>query len=436
MTSTRDHETLSSDDVQAEPGTVPWLCCVGSPEDGFRAAGAVHPLVGIDRVRFGRGDRDDLVLDRDGHTFDVRIPQHWVSRDHARLELDGERWRLHDQGSRNGVFVGGAAVEPGQALAPGEVFELGRSFWALQWGPEELAAAPLPVPHVTTLPGLRRAIRNLERLATADTPIVLVGETGTGKGTLARWLHERGRPDGELVVVELAAGSIERQLLGGGPEASPLSRAAEGTLVLDDVDELDGAGQAELSSVLLGHVPRADPAHPGRTAARVVATSGRDLRAAVVEGSFRADLSSRLDGYTVALPPLRLRRADLGALARGLARDPAGNPVTVAVEVFRAMLQHEWPFNLRQLEHTLRAAAAVADGTITFDVWQSVAWDGGDTVTTPRRLAAVRHELLQQLSRHEGRLEDVASALGCTPHEVERWLRRFALRPGAFGPPR
>jgi transcriptional regulator of acetoin/glycerol metabolism len=419
------HDTLSSEDGPDGPGSVTWLCCVGSPEDGFRGAGIVVPLQGIDRIELGRASEASPSMEPRDRVLEVRIPLRWVSGAHASVQREDAGWVLQDLGSKNGTFADGLALTGPHVLRAGEVFEIGRSFWAIESGPDAPVGADASGPDTSASPALRRALGAVGRLVKSDVPVLLQGETGTGKSRLARWIHARSERSGPLVVVDLAAGSIERQLLGGRGGTSPLVEAAGGTLLLDDVGELDLPAQTELLSVLLGRVPRTAAA-PGGPPPRVIATSVRDLQAAVVESTFRADLLSRLSGYALTLPPLRRRRADLGRFAQALCRDPGGAPVQVSIEAFRQMLRSEWPFNLRQLEHTLRAATAVAgSGCVTADVLRRVAWET-DAATTLPRLAAVRHELLRQLSRHEGRLDDVATALGCAREDVERWVERFA----------
>lgn len=425
----RRHDTLSSEDGPEGPGAVTWLYCVGSPEDGFRDAGIAHSLHGVREIHMGRSARGELAIDRLGDVMRVRIPLRWVSGAHARLEREHAGWLLRDLGSKNRTFADGMALTGPHVLRAGEVFEVGRSFWAIESGPHVPEIVDAGAFDAPASPALRRTLLALGSIARSDVSVLLQGETGVGKSRLARFIHARSERSGPLVVVDLAAGSIERRLLGrGGP--SPLEDAIGGTLLLEDVGELDTSAQTELLSVLLGGVPRSgvSGATGSRPAPRLVATSVRDLQAAVVEGTFRADLLSRLAGYTATLPPLRRRRADLGRLVAALGRDPSGRPARVTIEAFRAMLRHEWPFNVRQLEHTLRAGIAIAEsGRISGDVLRRVAWDL-DAATTPGRLASVRRELLQQLSRHEGRLDDVASALGCGRVDVERWLSRFDLR--------
>ena len=433
MDTTRDISIL--EDGPDGPGASVWLCRVGSPEDAFVGAGSLIPLEDVQRIELGRATAANLVADRQGATLRVRIPLRWVSGAHASLERVDGGWVLRDLGSRNGTFADGMALTGPHVIRPGEVFEVGRSFWTIEAGPESPEAPESDdssAPDASASPALRRALHAVARLGKSDVPLLLQGETGTGKSRLARWIHAESERAGPLVVVGLAAGSIERQLLGGRGGVPPLVEAAGGTLVLDDVGELDLAAQTELLSVLLGRVPRSIGAPPGGPSPRIVATSVRELQSAVVEGTFRGDLLSRLAGYTVTLPPLRRRRADLGRLVSELCRDGSGMPVPISVEAFRAISRHEWPFNLRQLEHTMRSAVAVAgQGRIRGDLLRRVSWDL-DASTTPRRLAAVRRELLQQLSRHEGRLDDVASALGCERADVERWLERFDLEPAGF----
>jgi DNA-binding NtrC family response regulator len=216
--------------------------------------------------------------------------------------------------------------------------------------------------------GLAEVEERVERLAGVDLPVLVTGESGSGKEVVARALHERGRrAAAPFVVVDPGAipdDLVESELFGhvrgaftDAVEERPgrLALAGEGTLVLDEVGELPLAVQARLLRVLQErsfHPVGGTHAVPLR--ARLVATTRRDLGRAIAEGRFREDLYHRLAGATIHVPPLRERPDDVAVIAGALlARQGEAVPSLTrdAVEALRA---HAWPGNVRELDHVLQ----------------------------------------------------------------------------------
>ncbi len=218
-----------------------------------------------------------------------------------------------------------------------------------------------------------RALRELvARVADAPAPILIQGETGTGKGLVARALHgESGRAAGPFVSVNCAAipeGLLESELFGyvrgaftgaAHDRAGLFAEASGGTLFLDEIGEMPIALQAKLL-----HVIEAASVRPvGGTRevavdARIVAATNRNLATAVKEGKFREDLLYRLDVVALALPALRDRREDLPQLAAHLIatlreRYPASPVERLGLDALAVMARHAWPGNVRELSHVL-----------------------------------------------------------------------------------
>jgi two-component system response regulator HydG len=218
-----------------------------------------------------------------------------------------------------------------------------------------------------------RAVRELvARVADAPVPILIQGETGTGKGLVARALHgESGRAGGPFVAVNCAAipeGLLESELFGyvrgaftgaTHDRGGLFAEASGGTLFLDEIGEMPPALQAKLL-----HVIEAQSVRPvGGTRelpvdARLVAATNRNLPAAVREGKFREDLLYRLDVVAIALPALRDRREDLPQLCAHLLAELRGRYPTSPVErvggeALAVMGRHGWPGNVRELSHVL-----------------------------------------------------------------------------------
>jgi len=229
--------------------------------------------------------------------------------------------------------------------------------------------------------GAMQEVRDLvERVADADVPVVLYGETGSGKGLIARALHARSaRASGPFVPVNCAAipeNLLESELFGAskgaftGATTRPglFVEADGGTLFLDEVGDMVPALQAKLLDVIERRAVRALGASRERTVdVRVVSATHRDLRARAAEGLFREDLLYRLEGVAIEIPPLRQRAEDIPVLlARFLAEARAQHPRAVVErfsdEAVRSLLAYPWPGNVRELEHAVTRAVLLGRG--------------------------------------------------------------------------
>ena len=230
---------------------------------------------------------------------------------------------------------------------------------------------------------MQRLYRLLERLARSELPMLVRGEPGAGKTTVARAVHAwSSRASAPLLTLDCAAapsgvpeGLIERELFGcergafaAGSSRKPglLERARGGTLVLDQVHELSAAVQARLVHALAHRrVLRIGGKHERPVDVRMIATTSEDLAAAVAAGRFRRDLYDRLNAASVALPPLRARRREIAVLAHqflAAARSGDGAPVAISADALTQLAAHPWPGNVRELEHAMAYAAALVDG--------------------------------------------------------------------------
>ncbi|HTE56451.1 MAG TPA: sigma 54-interacting transcriptional regulator [Kofleriaceae bacterium] len=358
--------------------------------DRLAAGASRHALGGVVQVLLGRGrEREsERHTGAAGDELLIRVPDRWMSSQHARIECSFGRWILYDAGSKNGTLVNGAAVDR-VVLRDGDLIELGHT---LLWFRERVPLAPgdpvdlhlsldalraRPPGLLTLAPGYARALGELERVSRSLLPIILTGESGTGKELLARAIHAlSGRP-GELVAVNCGAvpdSLIESELFGhkrgafsGANEDRPgLVRSADhGTLFLDEIGDLPLASQAALLRVLQEReVMPVGANRPVGVDIRVIAATHRDLGAMVDRDEFRQDLYARLAGYIVLLPPLRQRREDIGLLIAALmARHAAATGIAVpAIDAAaaRALFLYAWPRNVRELDSCLMASAILA----------------------------------------------------------------------------
>jgi len=222
-------------------------------------------------------------------------------------------------------------------------------------------------------PAIVEVYKAIARVAALPVPVLVLGETGTGKELVARALHRFGAtPDGPFVAVNCGAipdTLLESELFGHVRGAftdarrdrrGALAQAHGGTAFLDEIGDVSPAFQVKLLRFLSDGVVQPLGADAGETVrVRVVAATHRDLRALVAAGVFREDLLFRLAGYEIRLPPLRDRRADLPALVEYFRRRAVrelgfGDAAPASQEVLAALAAHPWPGNVRELEQVVR----------------------------------------------------------------------------------
>ncbi|HEX8793272.1 MAG TPA: sigma 54-interacting transcriptional regulator [Polyangiaceae bacterium] len=423
-------------------------------------AGVRH-LLDVDEVLLGRGAErsSSRASTSAGVVLTLRFADPRMSTTHARLSRQGGSWTLVDQGSKNGSRVNGEAVERA-TLGDGDVVELGGSFFVLRGVPEEamesLAASPeaTGVGIQTLHLALGAAVERLAKVAPSPISVVLSGESGSGKEVFARAIHRASGRQGPFLAVNcgaLPSTLVEAELFGCKKGAfsgaiadrAGLVRSADGgTLLLDEIGDLALPSQAALLRVL----QEREVMPVGGTRAvpvdvRVLAATHRDLRKLVADGAFREDLLARLTGFELRLPPLRERLEDLGLLVRDLLRRLApqrAGEVVLTRRAARAMFAHGWPQNVRELEKCLEAALVFA-GDAPIDLEHLPPAVAGPAPAAaeqgePARPISPadeerREELLRLLQLHRGNLSAVARDLGKARFQVQRWVKRYALRP-------
>ncbi|MFT3696714.1 MAG: sigma 54-interacting transcriptional regulator [Kofleriaceae bacterium] len=384
-----------------------------------------------DALQIVRGDVRAL----DGETLKLADPR--LSRSHARFVKDGDAWRVEDLGSKNGTAVNGRPATTA-VLRDGDTILVGATMLVFRTVGGELAEITTPQ---TTAPGFTTIAAELEHrfaelttAASSDVPIEITGETGTGKELAARAIHTLSKRKGAFVAVNcgaLPANLLEAELFGHAKGAftgavsarTGLIRSADrGTLFLDEVAELPPASQAALLRVLQERevLPLGEDA-PIAVDVRLITATHQDLDRAVTDGEFRDDLRARLMGLTLALPPLRSRKEDLGLLVSALLpRD-----VTFSAEAVAELYTRTWPRNIRELERALAAAAAIAGDVIEPSHLPTGA-TAADPILDPEDLV-LRDQLRAAIARHEGNLAAVARELGKDRTQIRRWMKRFGL---------
>ncbi|MCG8423394.1 MAG: sigma 54-interacting transcriptional regulator [Proteobacteria bacterium] len=237
-------------------------------------------------------------------------------------------------------------------------------------------------------PAMRRVYDLIEKLAASDLPILITGDTGTGKEIAAAAIHHYSdRNQGPFVPINCAAlptSLVESELFGHEKGAFTDARAARpglferargGTVFLDELGELDPAIQAKLLRVIeTQRVTRVGDVRERAIDVRLVAATNRDLSAEISAGRFRQDLFFRLSVARIVLPPLRDRRREVAILARLFVAKACQRakrpPLAIAPAAMHRLCAHTWPGNVRELENAMKYAAATATERDTeIDVW-------------------------------------------------------------------
>jgi DNA-binding NtrC family response regulator len=294
---------------------------------------------------------------------------------------------LIEANEREHIFVTVVAcgVNPDPRKAAHAITSGAKEFIPLPPDAELIAAVLAAVsddarPIITNDPAMQAVLKLADQVAASDASILITGESGVGKEVMARYLHEKSkRSNKPFISVNCAAipdNLLESELFGHekgaftGAMARRIGKFEEadgGTLLLDEISEMDARLQAKLLRALQERViDRVGGAKPVPVNIRVLATSNRNLAQAVKEGTFREDLLYRLNVINLALPPLRERPADILALsdyfakkyseANGIALKP------VSQEAKRRLQAHPWPGNVRELENAMHRAVLLSMG--------------------------------------------------------------------------
>jgi two-component system response regulator AtoC len=302
-------------------------------------------------------------------------------------------------------------------------------------------------------PAMRGLERLVQKVAPTDSIVLVTGESGTGKGVIARRIHQRSaRASGPFIPVNCGAipdnlleseffGHLKGAFTGADRARKGLFLEADGgTLFLDEIGELPLPLQVKLLHVLESRQVRPVGGEQVRDVnARIVAATNCDLRERVAQGRFREDLFFRLSAFQIEVPPLRARREDVPRLlsfllTRGTARFGIGHPLGLDAEAQEALLAYDWPGNVREMENVLgRAAILAEDGRITLaDLPAHVTPPSTAGAASPRgtslreQLRHLEHGLITR-AIHEagGDRRAAAHALGIGLSSLYRKLEEF-----------
>jgi DNA-binding NtrC family response regulator len=389
-------------------------------------------------------DSPGAVFVGSGPGSDLVLPDRFVSRRHASLEAGFRSLRLVDVGSTNGTSVNGVTVRDA-TLHGGEVIRIGEAALRVELLTDSQPIPLVPVESFGRLLGTSVAMRRLyplfQRIAASNLPVVIEGETGTGKELLAESIHEMGpRRSHPFLVFECAAATgrekaVEAILFGEEERSKSKStvvrrgvfeEADRGTLLLDEVSELPLTVQAKLLRVLeRGELVRVGGDHGIRTDVRILATTRRNIDREVEGGKFRDDLFFRLAGLRVVLPPLRDREGDVRFIATQLwQRLTTAEPISE--ELLASFDGYAWPGNIRELANAVARKVQLGDlypstpSHTTMDIsTDSKVFDRVFALNLPfpearARVVAEfeRYFVERTLAKHDGNVSHAAAASG------------------------
>jgi len=311
--------------------------------------------------------------------------------------------------------------------------------------------------------GLREVMAAVRQVARADVPVLVLGETGTGKEVVARAVHAQSRrANGPILRVNCGAiphELIDSELFGHergsftgavGTRKGWFERADGGTLFLDEIGELPLAAQVRLLRVLQdGSFQRVGGERSLNVDVRLVAATNRDLRQAVREGGFREDLWFRIAVFPIPLPPLRERLQDIPALAAHFclrAAERLGLPPRMPDAADLALLTaYAWPGNIREFSSVIERAAILGDGRrleVARALGVSPEFSAPTAVQTSTAPAAsledaTRKHIESALSQCHGRVEGpfgAARLLALNPHTLRSKMRKLGIEGKRYKP--
>ena len=429
---------------------------------------SVEIRLGLKEIKIGRGREADL-----------QLPNPSVSRVHARIFRVGEQYFLSDT-SKNGTFHAGKRItqlllENGLAFQVGPYqihFSRDESFAAGTEPPTVSQGGQSPAPSVFkpalqsaktssfafgligNTPVLTKLIENIRRVGSSDLPVLIEGETGSGKELVSCGIHESsGRRERAFVVVNCGAISpelIESELFGHEKGAftgataqrrGAFEMAHGGTLFLDEIGELPLPLQPKLLRALeQKEIKRVGGNETILVDVRIIAATNRSLREELARKTFREDLFFRISAIILSVPPLRTRRDDIPSLALHFLADihvKAGRPAPeLAAATAEFLCAYDWPGNVRELRNAVQRAAVMSDGAPL---------QPGDfsflLETTPPTVAVTvkdipfsrweqseKNNILAELSRQKWNKTRTAKELGIAKSTLFEKLKKYGIR--------
>ena len=422
--------------------------------------------LGLKEIRIGRSKEADLLL-----------PDPSVSRIHARIFRVGDQYFLSDS-SRNGTYVDGKRISQVQ-LEGGLSFRIGpyRVLFSREGQSHPSSEPPTVIPgsgsdhpprierraaeriSTTTLDLLghshiiKKLIDGIRKVAASDFPVLIEGETGSGKELVSRGIHETSpRKDGPFVVVNCGAISpelMESELFGhekGAFTGATTQRrgafeiAHGGTIFLDEIGELPLRLQPKLLRALeQKEIKRVGGNETILVDVRILAATNRNLKMEVAGRNFRDDLYFRISTITLSVPPLRDRRGDILPIAMHFLADVTSRTNRPVPELSgpatELLMSHDWPGNVRELRNAIQRVVVMCDGpSLTPRDFafllpaDSGPAEGAAGRTLSRWEQSEKNNILAELSRQKGNKTQTARTLGIAKSTLFEKLKKYGIR--------
>ncbi len=284
----------------------------------------------------------------------------------------------------------------------------------------------------------------IKQIADANVPVLISGESGTGKEVIGRMIHASStRKDAPFLVVNCAAlnpNALEAELFGNAEGPGKFEQADGGTLLLDEVTEMDHALQAKILRALQDQeIERVGSALPIKISTRVIATSNRDVARSVKDGRFRQDLFYRLYVIHLEIPALRDRPKDIEVLTRHFLKQFSvqfkGEAATLTADAMQTLLKYPWPGNVRELQNVIQRAVLMSSGNAVtakeFVLEQKKIEEDKEWVKhlpIGQKMREVETQfILETLRIHNGNRTHSAKTLGISLRTLRNKINEFVL---------
>jgi DNA-binding NtrC family response regulator len=302
-------------------------------------------------------------------------------------------------------------------------------------------------PFLGEAPAIQELARNARRVAASDAPVLILGETGSGKGVLARWLHDNS-PRAREPYVDLNCAGLPRELIeselfghekgaftGAGAARSGLIEAAHrGTMFLDEIGDMDLAVQPKLLKILEDRrFRRLGDVRERIVDVRFIAATHQDLAGLVEQKTFRSDLFYRINTVTLRVPSLRERGDDLSVLASHLLKqlqsDMAQRPRTLSPGAVEALRAYPWPGNVRELRNVLERAVLLGENPVinVRDLQLPTVRHAAQTTAGATLDAVELQHIERALSEEHGHVERAARRLGIARSSLYVKIKKHGL---------
>ena len=365
-----------------------------------------------------------------------------------RVWPQANRLVVEDVGSRNGVFLGSQKIRSIE-LEAGAKVRLGGVRVEVQSSADSKPTTEISSGFVGSSQAVKNVVRLIPRVAKSDVPILITGETGTGKEVIARMLYENS-PRSSGPFVALNCGALSRELIeseffghekgaftGAGTQKKGVFEAADkGTVFLDEIGELPIDLQPKLLRVLENsEVKRVGAAHAKQVNVRILAATNRRLEEEVRERRFREDLWHRLNVITLELPPLRVRQNDIEELAIHFVRLYGDSTqLSLSAGAMGKLRSHHWPGNVRELRNVIQRAVllrgddCLSEDDIVFNTSTLEERVEIQSAVASKTLAELEKDAIAaELSRHDGNQSEAANALGISRSTIRRKMQEYKL---------